>query len=261
MHSLHTLALALVLLAPAAHAADAGVDEVRRCMEKNLPATSAKQEIALESSDASGSQQLEAELLWRRAAEKEGRQQVLVRVEAPPDLRGSAFLMLERAGGYDLFSYLPELQKVRRLTGRAISGSLFGTDFSYEDFERLQAGVAGSDAERLPDAEVAGRATWVVAATPGAEAASAYQRVVSYVDRETCVALRVDFEREPGQLAKQLLADPAQVRAVGGRFVPHAYVLTDAGKSTKTALTVRAIALDVPLSPSLFSEAALAKGH
>ncbi|RIL08148.1 MAG: hypothetical protein DCC71_00700 [Proteobacteria bacterium] len=256
----HALLL-LAFAAAGADAADSGVEPVRACMEKNLPATSAKQEIVLESSDASGSQKLEAELFWRRAAEKNGRQQVLVRVEQPADLRGSAFLLLEREGGYDLFSYLPELQKVRRLTGRAISGSLFGTDFSYEDFERVQSGVAGSGAERLPDADVAGRPVWVVAVTPPADAGSAYQRVVSFVDRETCVALRIDFESEPGRLAKQLLADPAEVRAVAGRYVPHALVLSDAGQDTRTTLAVRKVDFDVPLSPSLFSEAALAKGH
>jgi hypothetical protein len=252
--------LLLLFVAHAAHAVDPSVDEVRRCVEKNLPAVSAKQSIAIESRDAIGAQQLEGELLWRRA--DGDRQQVLVRLDAPPDLRGSAFLMLGREGGYDLFSYLPELGKVRRLTGRAVSGSLFGTDFSYEDFERIQGGVAGTGTTRLPDAEVAGRPVWVVAATPAADAGSAYQRIVTAVDRETCVPLRVDFETEPGTIAKQLVADPASVRAVNGRFVAHTMVLSDSGGGAKTTtLTVREIQLDVPLSPSLFSERALTQGR
>ena len=39
----------------------------------------------------------------------------------------------------DQFMYLPELRKVRRVTKRSVAGSMFGTDFSYEDFERFQA--------------------------------------------------------------------------------------------------------------------------
>lgn len=249
-----------VLLAPAADAVDPAVEEVQRCAERNLPAQSARQEIVLEASDASGGgQRLEAQLLWRRA--QADRSQVRVRVEKPVDLRGSAFLMLEREGGYDLFSYLPELGKVRRLTGSAISGSLFGTDFSYEDFQRLQNAVGGAGVERLPDAEVAGRAVYVVAATPAADAGSAYRRVVSSIDRETCVLLRADLEAEPGRMVKQLVADVAQVKQVGERWVPHLVTLNDLEKSTRTTLAIEKIDLDVPLRESEFSESALAKGH
>lgn len=256
-------ALAACLLLPtAAHAADPAVEEVRQCVRKNLPAKTARQEIEIEAFDAGGSQVLRADLFWRRAAEHGDRQEVLVRVEEPADLRGSAFLMLERGeGSHDLFSYLPELQKVRRISGHAISGSLFGTDFSYEDFQRLQAGISETGTKRLPDAEVAGRAAWVVAFEPSPESGSAYRRIVSFVDRETCAVLRTDFEREPGQLAKQLLADVAEVRAVDGRHVPHALVLTDSAKNTRTTVAVRKLAFDVPLKPSLFSEAALTKSR
>lgn len=256
------LAFFLAAAAPAARAADAGVEEVRACMQKNLPATTARQEIEIEAFDASGSQTLRAELFWRRVPDRAEDQDVLVRVEEPPDLRGSAFLLLERGDAYDLFSYLPELQKVRRLSGHAVSGSLFGTDFTYEDFQRLQQGVSETGSKRLPDAEVSGRPVYVVEILPSAESGSAYRRLVSYVDRETCVALRIDFETEPGQLAKQLLADVAEVRTVeGGRHVPYALELTDTGKSTRTKVTLRKLAFDVPLKPSLFSEAALAKSR
>ena len=114
--------------------------------------------------DGTGQEQtIEAELFWKRG--DDGRSRVLVRVAAPPDLRGSAFLYVERDGGKsDLFSYLPELGKVRRITGRTVSGSLFGTDFSYEDIARLQSLGEQVKVEKLADAEVAGRATWVLTA-------------------------------------------------------------------------------------------------
>jgi outer membrane lipoprotein-sorting protein len=169
--------------------------------------------------------------------------------------------VIEREGGHELFSYLPELQKVRRISGHAISGSLFGTDFSYEDFQRLQGTAEGTAVTRLPDADVDGRPAYVLAATPAADSGSSYQRIVTWVDRETCVALRSDLEAGEGRVVKQLRADPAQVRDVAGHRVPHAVVLEDLEKGTRTALTVRKIDLDVELSPSLFSEAALAKGR
>jgi hypothetical protein len=250
----------LVVCLPIAAGADPAVDEVQACARRNLPETSARQQIVLEAVDASGAgQRIEAELLWRRS--KDDHSQVLVRVERPPDLRGSAFLLLERADGYDLFSYLPSLQKVRRLTGSAISGSLFGTDFSYEDFQRLQTVGTGTTVTRLPDADLGGRPTFVIAALPPADAGSAYQRVVSWIDRETCVLLRADLEADGARVVKQLLADPAQVRAVGTRHIPHLVTLDDREKNTRTTLTIEKVELDVPLSDSLFSQSALTKGR
>lgn len=246
--------------ATSALALDPAVEEVQACARRNLPETSARQQIVLEAVDASGAgQRIEAELSWRR--NEKDHSQVLVRVERPPDLRGSAFLLLEREDGYDLFSYLPSLQKVRRLTGSAISGSLFGTDFSYEDFQRLQTAGKGTEVTRLPDAELDGRPTFVIAASPPSDAGSAYRRIVSWVDRETCVLLRADLETDGEHVAKQLLVDPAQVRVVGTRHIPGAVTLEDREKNTRTTLTIDKIEFDVPLSDSLFSQSALTKGH
>jgi len=252
---------ACVALAPAASfAAEPSVAEVQACARKNLPEFASRQAVLLESTDAGGAaQRIEAELLWRLS--EAGRSQVRISVEAPPDVRGSSFLLLEREGGSDMFSYLPEIGRVRRLSGRAISGSLFGTDFSYEDVERIQLTAEGANVERLPDAEVAGRPVFVLAASVPPESGSAYQRVVTYVDRETCVPLQTDLESKPGTLAKRVVADPGEVKQVGARWVPHLLTVSDEETGRRTTLTVRKIDLDLKLSPSEFSETALTKGR
>jgi hypothetical protein len=249
-------ALSLVLSVGAAHATDPAVDEVQQCARRNLPELSARQSILLESTDAGGAaQRLEADLLWRR--NDGGRSQVRIVVDAPPDVRGTGFLLVERDGVSDMFSYLPELGRVRRLTGRAISGSLFGTDFSYEDIERLQLTAEGSDVERLPDTEIDGRPAYVVAVKLAPASGSAYERVVTYVDRETCVALQTDLESAPGEPAKRVTAKFEEVRQVGERWIPHLVSIEDKETGRKTTLTIRKIDLDVPLSNAEFTETAL----
>jgi hypothetical protein len=243
-----------------ARAQDAGVEEVRACARRNLPERTARQAVLFESKDAAGAgQRIEAEVLWRR--NDDGRSQVRLAIEAPPDVRGTGFLLVERENGADMFSYLPEIGRVRRLTGRAISGSLFGTDFSYEDFERVQITAGGTSLERLPDADVDGRKAYVVAAAIPPDAGSAYERIVTYVDRETCVALRTDLEAKTGTAAKQMSAFFAEVRQVGTRWIPHVIRIDDKESGRSTTLTVRKVDLDVPLSPSEFSETALLKSR
>lgn len=238
----------------------AGVEEVQRCMDKNLPARSARQKVVLENRDASGvGQTLEAELAWKRGADDLSR--VLIRVERPSDLRGSAFLLVERPAANDLFTYLPELQKVRRINSRSVGGSLFGTEFSYEDLLELQGAAARSRIDRLPDAELDGRPVYVLAATPATGSGSAYDRIVTHVDRETCVALKIELFEKPGDLAKEMTVAPAQVKRVGERWIPHEVVLRDLHGASQTTLRVQKIVLDIDLPESLFSESALTRGR
>jgi hypothetical protein len=253
------LALAALLAAAPAVAQELGpgVAEVRACVEKNLPAKSAEQWLVLETRDAAGStQRIDATLAWKPDAA--GRSRVIVRVEAPADLRGSAFLALEReSGDPDLFSYLPELQKVRRISGRTVSGSLFGTDLSYEDLTHLQ-GVAGSARiEKLPDEVLEGRPAHVLRALP-APGAGSYAEVRSWVDAETCVVRRIEFRDRPDSIAKELVAPWEQVTDEGGRWLPRLLVVRDLAEGGETRLTVDRARYDVELNERLFSQGGLA---
>ena len=241
-------------------AADRSIEEIQACVKKNLPERSARQDLSLLIRDGTGQEQtIEAELFWKRA--EDGRSRVLLRVAAPPDLRGSAFLLIEREGSSDMFSYLPELGKVRRITGRTVSGSLFGSDFSYEDIERLQSLATQAKLEKLADAEVAGRATWVLTAPIPPESGSKYQRVVTFIDQQTCVALKTELMAGPEQVSKEVVIAPDQVKAEGTRFIPREILARSLEGSSETRLRVEKVEFDVALSDSLFSEAALTKGH
>ncbi len=165
-----TRALALALMASQlgfaqpARAAE-GIDEVRECVERNLPKESVVQDIQLVSRDRSGQERVyEGKFYGKRAAGEDFN--VLLRLEKPLDLRGSSYLLLRKGDDTDVFVYLPELRRVRRITTRTIAGSLFGTEFSYEDFERLQDVAEASSSERLPDAKQGERDAYVVAVVP-----------------------------------------------------------------------------------------------
>ena len=152
-----------------------------------------------------------------------------------------------------MFTYLPELQKVRRISGRAISGSLFGSDFSYEDVVRLQSLVLETEVERLPDAEVAGRNTHVFSALLPLDPTSTYTRVVSYVDAQTCVALRTELLNKDGMVNKELIIAAEDVKPEGNCFVPRAVLARDRDKGSEMRLRIEKIQYDVSLSESFFS--------
>jgi hypothetical protein len=249
------------LSAPAV-AAESGpeVAEIQACVQRNVPQRSSRQVITLRTTEpGGGGEEIRAALYWKRS--KQGRSRFLIRVEAPADLRGAAFLLIEGKGQNDLFTYLPELHSVRRITSRTVGGSLFGTDFSYEDIQELQSVAEHTTVERLPDAEVLGRPVYVLAARPPADAGSAYERIVSSIDRERCVLVKAELFAKGGAIAKELVLPPDHVEQDGTRWVPREARLRDLENGGQTALSIDRIENDVDLRESLFSEVELAKGH
>jgi outer membrane lipoprotein-sorting protein len=220
------------------------VSEIRECVQSNFPARTSSQEVRITTIDRIGSEQiLEAEFLWKRFPDDLSR--LLVRVARPPDLRGSAYLLIEREGGEEMFTYLPELQKVRRINARMVSGSLFGTDFSYEDVAYLQ-GLGKTKAERLPDSAVVDRSVYVLAGEARLGEQSSYDRVVSYIDRKTCVVLKVEFF-EGDELRKVLLADSDSLTQKNDIWIPLRTELRDLRDSTSTRLEIERVEFDVEI--------------
>ena len=192
---------------------------------------------------------------------EDGLQRAVLRFDKPRDVLGTAMLMIENPSGpSDFYVYSPERAAHAAHRRASSSGGLFGTDFSYDDFENWRGFSKRSKPERLPDAVEAGRAVYVLAGTPAAEDGSSYERVVTFIDRETCVVLRID-SYEPGpKLRKVLHADPASVEKTGDLSIAKSLELEDVLDGTRTRVAIDAIRLDVDLPDRLFRQTDLASG-
>jgi Outer membrane lipoprotein-sorting protein len=252
---------AALAAAHAAFAADLGpgVQEVQRCIERNLPEHSSRQAVVLERRDRAGNERrLEATVWWKRDAQ--GRSHVLARVDAPPDERGTGFLMIEGEGGAELFSYLPELGRVRRVTSRSAS-TFLGTDLSWEDLEELRAVASRARVERLPDATLGGRAVYVLSGTPADGSLSAYERVVSQIDRETCIALHVSLQGAGDRVLKELVVEFPDVEKQGEHWLPRKVRFRNLANGSETRLTLEKVEFEVDIPDRLFTQNELAKGR
>jgi hypothetical protein len=249
---LAALAAAVLVAAPAA--AEGGLDEVLACVRKNAPRAALEQSVELVSVGRDGRETTRAAKLYAKRSE-DGLARVMLRVEEPADLRGTTFLLVQKAAGAEMYVFLPEIGKVKRVSARQVRGKLLGSDFSYEELERVygQAGAVG--AVRLPDGEREGRPVYAIEAT-GPEG-SAYVKVVTAVDRETCVPLEVAFYAKPDAPAKVMSVDPARITREGEVFVPRVVRIRDLEKQTESRLVTHAVRVDPDLSDSMFTPASL----
>jgi len=233
--------------------------QIDACVRENLPEDSTVVTLVMRAHDRVGAvTEMRSQVQWQRL--EDGLSRVLMCFSDPPDLRGAALLMIEKEEQNDMFMYLPELRRVRRVSGSMMSGSMFGTDFSYEEFQHLQ-GLEEEhfESRRLADAEVGGRPVWVVETVPGenVETRPGFERMLTYVEQERCVPLRAEFFDRGGKASKRMIADLASVEARDGRHLARQLEMEDLQDGTKTVLEVEAIEIDPEIRSSQFSASAL----
>jgi hypothetical protein len=240
----------LLLLLHATSAIAAEVPEiVKTCAEQNMPKSTAVQSIELTARDRSGYEQvLLADVFWKRDADNRSR--LLMHFEEPADVRNARFLIIENEPQNDMYIYMPGLFKVRKITSKRISSSILGTDFSYEDYERLHGILTDIKAEQYPDDVLDGRPVYVINSYPGET--SGYDKIATYIDKQTCVTLKAELFERGHQLRKTLTIDPADIQPVGDIQVPRALVMRDVRDKTQTRLVIQEIRTDVPLDDALF---------
>jgi hypothetical protein len=226
-------------------------EEIRDCAHKNFPEKTSIQFIELKSRDRAGRERvMDARLHWKR--DDEGLVRLMIRVDGPQDIKGSAYLVIESKPRDVVYMYLPALVRPRRIVGGG-SNSIWGTDFSHEDLRLLQMSSDALGSERLADAVVAGRATYVVTQITEPESESAYGRIVSYIDKENCVALQTEYYDASDKLHKRLMVDPATIAQVNGRWTAFDMEMTDLDEDTSSWIHVKHITVDEDISGRYFN--------
>ena len=231
-------------------------DSLIECAKKNAPSKSSRQKVEFKSTDRMGhGRTIRATVSWKRS--DDGRSRVMLRVHAPPDLDGAGVLMIEKSGQDDMFIYLPDLQKVRRVSSHMLSGSLFGSDFTYEDFMQLQGMSLEGRREELPGSTLDGVDVRVLVQYPDESAGSAYERIVSYWDREACVPLRTEMYEKGDKPRKVLTIDRAALFRSKGAIIPQKLQMKDLRDETSTQLSIEDIEIDIEIPRRVFSTTGL----
>lgn len=241
-------------LPPGAHAT---LSEIEACAARSLPDPAGVIVFAVDAVGRSGGiTSSRAEMRWRKEAGD--RTQVLLRVFEPARTAGTSLLILDReADQPELYVRLPELDRVRRVRSRRLRGPVLGTDFSYEDLQRLRAPLEKAALELVGIADVEGHPAWLLEAVPEADEDSEYSRVLTYVDHESCLPLRIDLFEGDDRLRKRLEAPRAGIRTVAGRRLPHEFVMQDLQRQTRTIVRIEQLEVKPDLPAEQFTKRAL----
>ena len=238
--------LGIVAGAPGAAATERkGVGEILECLQRTRPLTNTVRTIRLVSRDRIGEERLLRGKVYGGVS-RTGFRTLLLELSDPESVRGLTVLITERAGANHLFVSPAGLPEVRQIRGAPGASRLFGTDFSYEDLERLYGLDLPSETHKLGSSEtpVEGRPFWLLETTPDQETSS-YERIVSLIDEETCVLLRAEMFESGFTPRKILTANPDSVTREGSTWVARDIMLRDLRDQTQTRLVIDDVDLAV----------------
>ncbi len=124
--------------------------------------------------------------------------------DTPRDVKGTAFLSFTHATKPDdQWLYLPALKRVKRISSNNKSGPFMGSEFAYEDLTSQE--VEKYTYKYMRDENFDGRATFVIERYPTYKH-SGYTRMLTWLDKETYMPLKVEFYDRKKSLLKTLIS-------------------------------------------------------
>jgi outer membrane lipoprotein-sorting protein len=244
-------AVFLCLWAPLA-AAQGDLAAVRDCLKRNVPKKSSVQTVHFTSFDRiGGSREFRGKIL--ATTMEDGTRRAKLCITQPAEMRGSEVLSIEvKNEPPQNFLYTTEFRKAKRVSGDGAGGSLFGTDFTYEDLQRFMQLNRPESTERLADDSLEGRGVYVVQSKPSDPGASAYTKVLSYVDKDTCVVLKSEQYEGTERLRKVLMAKPEPMYSENGVHAPAEVEMKDVRDQTHTLVAIEDLDVDGTVDPRSF---------
>ena len=188
------------------------------------------------------------------AARENGQLRSMMKIEVPLDLRGAAYLLREgKPGEQDaMYVFLPALNKTRRIVGGTQDAALFGTDISYADIKQIHSAFVGGSIQLEKTEAYEKRESYVLALTPDAQQQSKFSSIRSWVDRQSCVPLKVEFVSEQ-QVRKRYTVKPADLKQTGPHWYASNAQMEDLVAGTRTRIELSGVKSLDSLSSNYFN--------
>lgn len=243
----------LVLAASLPAQAAESIEKIEACMRANIPATLQVREFEITATDKMGGTRTLSGRLSARL--DKGKINAVMRVDAPSDMRGSAYLVREpeeASKEEEIYVYIPAIQKVRRVNGGMRDSSLFGTDLSYSDVKQITYAFSGNALKFEKDDVIEKRPVWLLSMAPDPTAGGRFDKVLAWIDQKSCMVLKADFQQS-GTVRKRFETSPKFLAQSG----PHWYFtegrIEDLQEKTSTQLRIIGVMSDKDLADRLFN--------
>jgi outer membrane lipoprotein-sorting protein len=183
---------------------------------------------------------------------------------SPPEVKAVGFLSWSHPDrDDDQWLYLPELKRVRQISGATRKQSFQGSDFTYDDLELFDDirdwTEEDATSKLVREGEVVdGAPCAVIELTPQGKSYE-YARLVLWLDREDATFRKVElYDKKDGALLKTLVLSGFET--IEKVPTPHRIEMTNVKRGTRTVLEVSDIRYNRGLADEVFTERTLERG-
>lgn len=156
----------------------------------------------------------------------------------PASIKDTRFLQQENDGqDDDQWIYLPDLGRVRRISGAQGGDSFMGTDFSYDDMKSRE--IDDFEYELLKEEEYNGYQTYVVEAVPKNPAEEQYAKTISWVTKKHYIPVKVEmYDKKSKELYKEMRIT-SDIEKIDGIWTVFSTVMKNLDSGHQTRLYVK----------------------
>ena len=237
------------------------LDRVRQLSQTTRKWTDRTQRLKIRIVDRRGGERKRDLVIYLKKY-PEDRSRTIVFFEAPPDVKGVGFLQWASPHDKDeQWLYVPELKRVRQISGGAKRESFVGTDFSFNDLAIISQITDWSESDAHAtlqrDEDVDGRLCRVIEFTPGSKDFG-YGKIVIWVRADDLVIVKYSMHDTAGRQEKVLTL--GDVRQVGQIPTPFTMEIKNIDSGSHTIVDFSEIKYDTNLGDDMFSQRALEHG-
>lgn len=256
MRAVLAFAALLGLAAGDALAEDAPESQrILECVSDNIPGSPRVIEAVAQSRPLDAPAAATDRIAFEAAVRGRGnRLAISVRVTAPHDLAGSAYLFRQDANGPTLHYYSSELDRVRAIRGGAEEGGIFGSALSLSDFNNVERTMrsASISLRRQREADPAHHRRFTV--LPPASAETPFGRIDMIIDSQRCFVIAAEVTDRKGALARRFrVPEEALEQREGGYWYPREIIVEDHVAGRHSSITIDALSLPERLPEARFS--------
>ena len=228
----------------------------RQIMEKALSKSSWKDmqgDVELILTNAKGQQRIrKIRMFSRKRTANES--DMLMRFIAPPDVKGTAFLVIEHEKGEDeRYLYLPALRRVKRIASSGKGGNFMSSDFTYYDIGRPK--LNDWIYRRLDDDVIDGYECYQIECLPASKQIAkdtGYGKIIRWIRKDVLTTVRSLYYDRAGRKWKELIVP--KVEKIAGVWFQTDMIMKDLQTGHQSEMQFLNIKVNQGIPASFFSK-------
>lgn len=172
----------------------------------------------------------------------------LIRITDPARDQGTGFLKRDN----EIWNWQPNIRRTIKMPPSMMSQSWMGSDFTNDDLVKQSSMVEDYTHEKIGEATIEGRESFVILLTPKPNAPVVWGKVKLWISKEHYLQMKAEYYDEDGELVHTLYGK--DVKEMGGRLLPSILEVVPADEpDQKTVVKQSNMKFDIGISPDFFS--------